>query len=68
MSFNKNPGLWIVISLAVIGWNLYGILGPHDEGPSQTLLILKWILVVCGVVALIAAVLQLGRQKDREKA
>ena len=68
MSFNKNPGLWAVLLLVVVGWNLYDILGPQDEAPSQTLLILKWVLVACGVAGLIGAVAQLMQQKNREGA
>lgn len=60
----KNRGLWIVVMLAVIGWNLYSILGPHDEAPSQTLVILQWILVLCGVAGLIGVLMQPAQQKS----
>jgi len=59
----KSPGLWLVLMIAVIGYNLYSIFGPHNEEPSQTLLILEWILVGCGVAGLIAVGVQLGQQK-----
>ena len=59
----KNPVLWLVLMIAVVGWNLYSILGPHDEAPSQTLLILEWVLVGCGVAGLIAVAIQLGQER-----
>jgi hypothetical protein len=68
MSFNKNPGLWIVILLAVIGWNLYEIFGPQTETPPTSIVILNWVLVACGVAGLIGAVMQFVQQKNREGA
>lgn len=65
---NKNPTLWVVVMIAVIGYNLYGIVGPHDEAPSQGLLILNWVLMICGIAGLAGVVLQLVKQKDRESA
>jgi hypothetical protein len=59
----KNPGLWIVILLVVIGYNLYDIVGPHDEAPSQGVLILNWICVVCGVAGLVGAVMQFAQKR-----
>lgn len=66
MSYNKNPGLWIVILLVVVGWNLYEIFGPQMETPPQSIVILNWVLVGCGIAGLIGAVLQL--MKNREGA
>ena len=66
MSFNKNPGLWIIILLAVTGWNLYEIFGPQTETPPQSIVILNWVLVVCGIAGLIGAVTLFVQQKDRE--
>jgi hypothetical protein len=60
----KNPGLWIVILIAVIGWNLYDIVGPHDEAPSQGVLILNWVLLVCGVAGLVGAMMQLAQKRS----
>ncbi|HTZ38395.1 MAG TPA: hypothetical protein VMB84_20385 [Stellaceae bacterium] len=68
MSMNKNPGLWIVILIAVVGWNLYEIFGPQSEAPPQSIVILDWVLVVCGAAGLVGAVLQLARQKNGEGA
>ena len=68
MSFNKNPGLWIIILLVVTGYNLYDIFGPQTETPPQSIVILNWILVVCGVAGLIGAVMQFVQQKNRESA
>jgi hypothetical protein len=69
MSFNKNPGLWIVILLVVTAYNLYDIFGPQSETPPQSIVILNWVLVVCGVVGIIGAVIQLlQQQKKREGA
>ena len=69
MSFNKNPGLWIVILLAVTAYNLYDIFGPQSETPPQSIVILNWVLVVCGIVGIIGAVIQLlQQQKKREGA
>lgn len=68
MYFNKNPGLWIVILLAVVGWNLYEIFGPQTEAPPQSIVILNWVLVVCGVAGLIGAVMQLVQRKSGEGA
>jgi hypothetical protein len=68
VSMNKNPGLWIVIMLAVTGWNLYDIFSPQSEAPPQSIVILNWVLVVCGVAGLIGAVMQLAQQKKRENA
>lgn len=65
---NKNPGLWIVVLIAVIGINLYDIVGPHDEAPSQTMMILNWVLLAGGVAGLIGAVMQLAQRKNRESA
>ena len=65
---SKNPGLWIVVLIAVVGWNLYGVVGPHDEAPSQGVLILNWVLIICGVAGLIGAVMQFVRQTNREGA
>jgi hypothetical protein len=68
MSFNKNPGLWIIILLVVTGYNLYDIFGPQTETPPQSIVILNWILVVCGVAGLIGAVMQFVQQKNRKSA
>lgn len=68
MSMSKNPGLWIVILLVVTGYNLYDIFGPQAETPPQSIVILNWVLVVCGVAGLIGAVMQLIQQKNRENA
>jgi hypothetical protein len=64
----KNPGLWIVVLIAVVGWNLYGIVGPHDEAPNQGVVILNWVLMICGIAGLIGVVMQLVQQKNREGA
>ena len=69
MSFNKNPGLWIVILLVVTVYNLYDIFGPQTEPPPQSIIILNWVLVVCGIARIIGAVMQLmQQQKKREGA
>ena len=68
MSFNKNPGLWIVLLAAVTAWNLYDIFGPQTETPPQSIVILNWVLVVCGAAGLVGAVMQLVQQKNRERA
>jgi len=69
MSFNKNPGLWIVILLVVTVYNLYDIFGPQTEPPPQSIIILNWVLVVCGIAGIIGAVMQLmQQQKKREGA
>ena len=65
---SKNPGLWIVVLLVVVGWNLYDIFGPQTETPPQSIMILNWVLVVCGAAGLIGAVMQLVQQKNRERA
>jgi hypothetical protein len=65
---NKNPGLWIVILVVVVALNLYDIIGPQQEAPSQGVVILNWILLVCGAAGLIGAVMQLVQQKNRENA
>jgi hypothetical protein len=57
----KNPGLWIVILLVVVGYNLYDVIGPHDEAPSQGVLILNWIALVCGAAGLVGALMQFVR-------
>lgn len=49
MSFSKKPGLWIVMLLAVVLWNLYAIFGPQPETPPQSIVILNWMLVACDV-------------------
>jgi hypothetical protein len=59
----KNPGVWIVITLAVIAWNLYELFGPQPETPPQSIVILNWFLVVCGVAGLVGAVMQLAQNK-----
>jgi hypothetical protein len=59
----KNPGLWIVILLAVTAYNLYDLFGPQTEAPPQSIVILNWVLVVCGVAGLIGAVMQLAQNK-----
>ena len=69
MSFNKNPGVWLVILLVVTVYNLYDIFGPQSEAPPQSIVILNWVLVVCGVAGIIGAVMQLlQQQKKREGA
>ena len=68
MSMSKNPGLWIVILLVVVGWNLYDIFGAQQETPPTSVMVLNWVLVVCGAVGLIGAVMQLVQQKNRESA
>jgi hypothetical protein len=60
----KNPGLWIVITLAVIGYNLYDLFGPQTETPPQSIVILNWVLVACGVAGLIGAVMQFVRNQE----
>ncbi len=67
MSYDKNPGLWIAIMAAVVAWNLYDIFGPQTETPSQSIVILSWVLVVCVTFGLVGAVIQLV-QKNRESA
>ena len=64
MSMSKNPGLWIVILLVVTGYNLYEIFGPQSETPPQSIVILNWVLVVCGVAGLIGAVMQLVKNSE----
>ena len=68
MSFSKNPGLWIVILLVVVGWNLYEIFGPQDEAPAQAVVILNWVCLVGGAAGLIGAIVQFTQQKNREGA
>jgi len=68
MSFSKNPGLWMIVMIAVVGWNLYEIFGPQTEAPPLSIVILNWVLVVCGVAGLIGAVMQFAQQKNREGA
>ena len=68
MSMNKNPGLWIVILVAVVGWNFYEIFGPQPETPPQSIVILNWVLLVCAAAGLVGAVIQLVQQKKRENA
>jgi hypothetical protein len=69
MSFNKNPGLWVVILVVVVGYNLYEIFGPQSEAPAQAVVILNWVCVVCGGAGLIGAIVQLmQQQKKREGA
>ena len=63
---NKNPTLWIIVLAAGLAWNLYDILGPHEEAPSQTLFILKWIFVICSAAGLIAVLVQLSQQTKRK--
>ncbi|HWB48657.1 MAG TPA: hypothetical protein VG651_06075 [Stellaceae bacterium] len=66
MSYNKNPGLWIAILAAVVLWNLYEIFGPQTETPPQSIVILTWGLVACGIAGIVGAVMQL--MKNSEKA
>jgi hypothetical protein len=61
---NKPPGLWIVILLAVVLWNLYEIFGPQPETPPQSIVILNWVLVACGVAGLVGAVMQLVKNRE----
>ncbi|HWD60414.1 MAG TPA: hypothetical protein VG308_19180 [Stellaceae bacterium] len=68
MSMNKNPGLWIIILLAVTGWNLYEIFGPQSETPPQSIVILSGVLVVCGLAGLAGAIIQRVQQKSRTSA
>jgi hypothetical protein len=63
---SKNPGVWIVVMLVVLGWNLYEIFGPQGEAPSQAVVILNWICVVCAAAGLVGGVMQL--MKNQEKA
>jgi hypothetical protein len=60
----KNPGLWIVILLVVVGYNLYEIFGPQSEAPAQAVLILNWICVVCGAAGLVGALLHFAQKRD----
>lgn len=64
MSYQKNPGLWIVILLVVVGWNLYEIFGPQTEAQPQSIVILNWVVVACGVAGLIGAVMQLAKNRE----
>jgi hypothetical protein len=61
----KNPGLWLVILIIVVGWNLYEIVGPHDEAPSQGVLVLNWVALVCAAAGLIGVVMQIVQQNKR---
>ena len=65
---NKSPGLWIVILVAVVLWNLYDIFGPQQEAPNQGVVVLNWVLLVCGTAGLIGAVMLYVQQKKRENA
>jgi hypothetical protein len=50
-------------------YNLYDIFGPQTETPPQSIVILNWVLVVCGIAGIIGAVMQLvQQQKKREGA
>jgi hypothetical protein len=62
---NKNPGLWIVILVAVILWNIYEM-ASATEAPSQGVTILHWILLICAALGLIGAAL-LFMQRKRER-
>jgi hypothetical protein len=50
-------------------YNLYDIFGLQTETPPQSIVILNWVLVVCGIAGIIGAVMQLvQQQKKREGA
>lgn len=61
---NKNPGLWIVILVAVILWNIYEM-ASAVEAPSRGVAILHWILLICAALGLIGAALQF-MQRERQ--
>ena len=65
---SKNPTVWISILSVVVLWNLYDIFGPQDEAPSQGVVILNWICLVCSAAGLVGAAIQLALQKKRENA
>jgi hypothetical protein len=59
---NKNPGLWIVILVAVILWNIYEM-ASATEAPRQGVMILNWILLICAALGLVGAVWQFMQRK-----
>jgi predicted phage tail protein len=63
----RNPALWIVILVVVVAWNIYDMTSP-GEAPSQGVVILHWILLVCGLAGIAGGVMQLIQQKKRESA
>jgi Mn2+/Fe2+ NRAMP family transporter len=59
---NKNPGLWMVILVAVILWIIYEM-ASATEAPSQGVTILHWVLLICAALGLIGAAVQLMQRK-----
>jgi hypothetical protein len=67
MSINKNPGLWIVILVVVILWNIYNM-ASATETPSTAYTIFNWVLLICTGAGLIGAIVQFVQQKNGEGA
>lgn len=64
---HRHPGIWIVVLLFVVGWNLYDIFGPQSEAPAQAVVILNWVCVVCGVLGLVGAIVQFASQPQKDE-
>jgi hypothetical protein len=63
MSTSKNPGVWIVILVVVILWNIYDM-ASTTETPSTAYSIFSWVLLICAGAGLIGAIVQFVQQKS----
>ncbi|HEY4472599.1 MAG TPA: hypothetical protein VGN21_15590 [Stellaceae bacterium] len=59
----KNPVAQLVIGLLVVSWGLYQLFGPHDEAPSQGVVILTAVMVILGAAGVIGSLMRIGTRK-----
>jgi hypothetical protein len=59
----KNPAVRLVIGLVVCAWVAYQLFAP-GEAQSQGLVILEWVLLICGVLGVVGSAIQLAGQKS----
>jgi hypothetical protein len=59
----KNPVVQLVISIVVVAWLLYELFAPGGE-QSQGLVILDYVLLLCGGAGIIGSIAQIAFRKQ----
>jgi hypothetical protein len=58
----KNPVVQLVIGLVLCAWLTYELFGPGEAQP-QGLVVLDYVLLLCGVCGVIGSVVQIATRK-----
>jgi hypothetical protein len=62
---NKNPGLWFLLSLGVVLWNLIEMTSG-GEAPGQAVMVMHWITLICGAVGLVGSVVLYAQKRGED--